>query len=187
MRGAPNDFPSLKPGGHVCLPYAKDEERRSAISAFVHDGLLRGERCLYYGNVADFEAIVPHLALRGIPVAALRDRGTLVFAEAAPAGSRAFDAEGQVASIRAAAAAARSEGYAGLRVAGDPDAKIRASIDSEQLAAFEILLSKIYDDVRATGLCTFDQRATDSSSSTAAWAFAVTLRNAFSNRTDSAR
>jgi hypothetical protein len=163
MRGAPNDFPSLKPGGHVCLPYAKDEERRSAISAFVHDGLLRGERCLYYGNVADFEAIVPHLALRGIPVAALRDRGTLVFAEAAPAGSRAFDAEGQVASIRAAAAAARSEGYAGLRVAGDPDAKLRASIDQERLGAFERMLSRLYDEIHATGLCAFDQRATDSS------------------------
>jgi hypothetical protein len=164
MSGAPNDFPSLKPGGHVCLPYAKDEERLSAIAGFVHDGILRGERCMYWGHAAGFAALAPYLETRGIPVAALCDRGAIVFADATPADPGKFNADVEAAAIRLAVATARSEGYAGLRVAGDPDAKIRASIDREQLAAFEILLSKIYDDVRATGLCAFDQRATDSSS-----------------------
>ena len=164
MSGAPNDFPSLKPGGHVCLPYAKDEERHSAIAGFVYDGLVRGERCIYWGHAAGFAALVPYLEFRGVPVAALRDRGTIVFTDATPANSGAFNADVQAAKIRSAVAAARSEGYAGLRVAGDLDAKIRASIDREQLAAFEILLSQLYDDVHATGLCAFDQRATDSSS-----------------------
>jgi hypothetical protein len=164
MSGAPNDFPSLKPGGHVCLPYAKVEEKHEAIAGFIHDGLLRGERCVYWGHAAGFAALLPYLEYRGVPASTLCDRGSLVFVDATQADSGEFDADKQVASIRAAVASARSEGYAGLRVAGDPDQKTRSSIGHEQLAAFEDSLSKVCNDVRATGLCAFDQCAPDASS-----------------------
>ncbi len=164
MSDAPNDFPSLKPGGHVCLPYATEEEKQDSIAGFICDGIVRGERCIYWGHPAGFAALVPHLEARGVPVSALRERGTLVFTDAMPAGSTKFDANAQSASIRAAVISARSEGYAGLRVAGDPDSRTRSTIGHEQLAAFEDLLSELFLDARATGLCAFDQRTSDASS-----------------------
>jgi hypothetical protein len=164
MSGAPDDFPSLKPGGHVCLPYANEEEKQVAVAGFIHDGLLHGERCVYFGPAASFTALMPYLERRAIPVSTLCDRASLIFVDSEHADSHAFDADIQSASIRAAVASARSEGYTGLRIAGDPSPKTRASIDHEQLAAFETSISKVFSDVRATGLCTFDQRTTNAAS-----------------------
>ncbi|HEX7506403.1 MAG TPA: MEDS domain-containing protein [Polyangia bacterium] len=164
MSGAPDDFPSLKPGGHVCLPYANEEDKQVAVAGFIHDGLLHGERCVYFGPAASFAALIPYLDRRGIPVSTLCDRASLIFVDSENADSPAFDADIQSASIRAAVASARSEGYTGLRIAGDPSPKTRASIDHEQLAAFETSISKVFSDVRATGLCAFDQRTTKAAS-----------------------
>ena len=164
MSGSPSDFPSFKPGGHVCLPYAKEEEKHHAIAGFLHDGLLRGERCMYWGSPAGFAAMLPFLEARGVPVLELCERSTLVFADTTAASGDGFDPGGQTASLRKAVATARSEGYAGLRVAGDPDPHTRAALNHHQLAAFESSLTQLFVDVRATGLCTFDQHATDASS-----------------------
>jgi signal transduction histidine kinase len=163
MSGSPSDFPSLKPGGHVCLAYSKEEEKHDAIAGFIHDGLLRGERCLYWGTPAGFAALLPHLEARGVPVAELRERSALVLADTTAIDVDAFDPGKQAASFRHAVAIARSEGYGGLRVAGDPDERMRAALGHERLAAFETSLSELFGDVRATGLCVFDQRTTDPS------------------------
>jgi hypothetical protein len=140
MSGAPNDFPSLKPGGHVCLPYAKEEEKQAPSPDSFTTVSLRGERCIYWGHAAGFAALLPTSNRPGVQLSTLRDRGTLVFADATPGPlALAFDANVQSLSAhRASRASARSEGYTGLRVAGDPDAKDRSGgIDREQLASFE--------------------------------------------------
>lgn len=162
MSGAPSDFPSLKPGGHVCLPYALAEEKHGIIAGFIRDGLLHGERCVYWGQAADFSALSPHLETMGVQVSSLRDRGTLVFADMAKVPAREFDTDAHVASMREAAASARVEGYTGLRVASDPDAKARSTIAPERLALLENAVSKICDDLHATCLCAFEQSANDS-------------------------
>src|SRR5512138_1485399 len=160
---APHDFPSLKPGGHVCLPYAKEEEKHDAIASFLHDGLVRGERCIYWGTEAGFSAMLPHLEARGVPVLELRERATLVLVNTTRGSGGTFDPKHQLDSIRSAVGAARAEGYTGLRVADDPDPQSRTSLSQEQLAAFEASLSQLFDDIHATGLCAFDQRTTDPS------------------------
>lgn len=164
MSGSPNDFPSLKPGGHVCLPYALEEEKHAAISGFLHDGLLRGERCIYWGHAAGFAAQLHHLEDRGVQLSTLRDRGRLAFADAALAHSHWFDASVQSAALRAAAASSRAEGYTGLRVASDPSATDTSTMTRGQLTAFENSLSRLYDDIHATGLCAFSQSTADASS-----------------------
>jgi hypothetical protein len=163
MSGAQNGFPSLKPGGHVCLPYQLAAEKHGIIAGFIHDGLLRGERCLYLGQEADFAALSPHLEATGAQVSAMRDRGTLVFADIAKVSASGFDAGAHIASMRAAVATARAEGYAGLRVASDPDAKARSMVNPERLTFLENGLSQICDDLRATCLCAFEQGTSDSS------------------------
>jgi hypothetical protein len=164
MSGAPGDFPSLKPGAHACLPYAKDEEKEAAIAGFIHDGLLRGERCIYWGDAAGFAVLLHHLEARGVLVSTLRDRGRLAFADAAQVHSHWFDANVQSTALRAAASSSRSEGYTGLRVAGDPGTTDRLNITRAQLTSFENSLSRLYSDLHATGLCAFSQSAADPSS-----------------------
>jgi len=160
MSGPPDDFPSLKPGGHVCLPYAREEDKHSAIAGFIQDGLVRGERCTYLGAPDGFAQLLPHLEARGIATETVRQRSALVFSEITP-GNDGFDPVRQTSALREAVAAARSAGFTSLRVVGDPDARTRSGLDPQQLATFESLLSDLYHDVRATGLCAFDQRTVD--------------------------
>jgi hypothetical protein len=49
-------------------------------------------------------------------------------------------------------------------VAGDPSAKDRSNITRGQLTSFENSLSRLYDDLHATGLCAFSESAVDPSS-----------------------
>lgn len=164
MSGSQKDFPSLKPGGHVCLPYTKEEEKHVAIAGFLHDGLLRGERCIYWGTPDDFSAMTPHLAGRGLSVADLRARSSLLFLDATQSSLSGFDITVPVHAIKSAVESARSDGFAGLRIAGVPDSHARSKLTHAELAELENALSKLYDDVHATGLCAFDQRTTDASS-----------------------
>lgn len=163
MNGTPHSFPSVKPGAHVCLPYSRDGENHSAIAAFMHDGLRRGERCVYWGHPSHFAAVLGHLEARGVPAPTLRKGSAVVFADADLSHARGFDTDGQVAVLRKAINATRSEGYAGLRVASDPDERTRSSITHDQLAAFESSFGGLLDEGRGTGLCAFDQRMADSS------------------------
>ena len=119
---------------------------------------------MYWGPPAGFAAMLPYLEARNEPVLELCERSALVFSNATGAGLDGFDPVRQTDSLRNAVAAARSEGYAGLRVAGDPDQRTRSALNHEQLAAFESSLSQLFGEVRATGLCAFDQRSTDASS-----------------------
>jgi hypothetical protein len=163
MSGAPNDFPSLKPGSHVCLLYANGEEKQAAIAGFLHDGILRGERCVYWGSGPGFAALLPCLEQRGVPASALRDRGTLAFADSTQVHPHSLDEQGLSTSLEATIATARSEGYTGLRVASDPSLTTRTAIGRQQLTSFENAMSRICEDLHLTGLCSFDQRANDSS------------------------
>lgn len=153
---APNDFESLKPGGHVCVPHKSAAEKYDVLASFIRSGIMRGERCVYWADPAELLAAAPYLEARGVPVTALRDRSALQMVGWPPA---AADLEIPSALIRAAAASARADGYTGLRVAGSACA--RARMDSQQLARFERRLSSLYLEARAIGLCMFDHGSTE--------------------------
>jgi hypothetical protein len=155
---AAHDFESLKPGGHVCLSHKTADEKYDALAGYILGGIVRGERCLYWGASQEFSDAWPHLEARGVPVSALIHRTALQIVDwALP--SSAGDLETQTAAIQAAAMSARSEGYTGLRVAGAVCA--RAGLNPMQLASFERRLSGLYLDTHATGLCIFDQTSTE--------------------------
>lgn len=159
--GAPHDFSSVKPGGHVCLPYAHEDEKQTAIADFIRDGLVRGERCIYWGHARDFTAIMARLESHGPPVPKLREKQQVLHADLEVPPEQLRDIDAQTAGIRAAIAQAHADGFTGLRVIGDPPPTLRAVLDREQLASLEIKLTELYAADHATGLCTFDQRATD--------------------------
>ncbi len=155
---APHDFDFLKPGGHVCLSYKTKDEEFDALARFILGGIVRGERCIFWGDVSELTAASPHLESRGVPVSALLERTALqLFPRGTTAGLR--DPEGHTAGIRAAAHTARAEGYTGLRVLGG--ASSHAGTDHDQLEKLERALSGVYVESHATGLCVFDRANTD--------------------------
>jgi hypothetical protein len=157
---APHGFESLKPGGHVCLSHRTPEEKFEALAGYILGGVVRGERCLYWGTAGDFATTATHLEAHGVPVSALRQRTSLLVLDPTvlPGG---HDLEARTAAIRAAAFTARAEGYTGLRIAGDPVADVRRRLTQDQLAKFERSLSSLFIEARATGLCIFDHNQTE--------------------------
>lgn len=156
MSGAPNDFPSLKPGGHLCLLYADDQEKIEAIAAAVADGLLHGERCVYWGTAATFAAIEARVRPRRVSnVAATRE--ALLFFDSAKYHPSVLDVESQASSLQSAAAEARAGGFTGLRIVSDPNHKTRRLIATPQLALLERSLSQLCEDLSLTAICAFDQ------------------------------
>ena len=192
MVTTPNGFGLLKSGGNICLPFASDDEKHAAIAGFVHDGLMCGERCVYWGHPAGLAELLANLKRRSIPAAAPLARGALVFADLTQAGDR-FDASAQLALIRSAVSSARSDGFAGLRVAGDFGPKTGHESDHKQFAVFENSLSQLCDEFHATGLCAVTLDTADTSSREAAEArdlleaecAALILENSRSNSRES--
>lgn len=155
---AAHDFDSLKPGGHVCLSHKNPDEKHDALASFLLGGIVRGERCVYWGEPHELSVASPHLEARGVPVAALRERTALLVIER-PRSSITDDLEQQTAALRAAAVSARAEGYTGLRIAGLGAGC--AGQTPDQLARFERWLSMLFAEAHATGLCMFDQNQTE--------------------------
>jgi hypothetical protein len=71
---------ALRPGDHVCFPYEHELEKWTTLVAFVRDGLLRQERCLYVGTPADQDALLEALAAGGVQAQRELERGALVLA-----------------------------------------------------------------------------------------------------------
>jgi hypothetical protein len=67
----------IRLGDHLCLPFASDMEQREVVSAYIADGLTRGERVLYYSNRTAPDAIDAWLHPRGIDGALAIARGQL--------------------------------------------------------------------------------------------------------------
>jgi hypothetical protein len=157
-----HDFSSVKPGGHVCLPYAEEEEKLVTITGFIRDGLVRGERCVYWGRGSDFAAVLARLDSGEQSFPQLRSKGQVVLVEANldSGQGHAIDIDVQADNIRSAVEQAHADGFTGLRVIGDPSPSVRAALGSERLAALENKLTELYAAAHATGLCTFDQHAT---------------------------
>ena len=161
MRGSPNDFPSLKPGGHFCLLHADDEEKYAALTGAILDGLLRGERCIYWGTVSSFRAISSLMGKARTSVTAGKPEA-LVFLDSAEYHPSVLDADTQASSLMSAVAVARTEGFAGLRVISDPSHRTRQMLGNAQTRSLELSLSRLCADLRITAACAFDQSNCDS-------------------------
>ena len=162
MNGSPNDFPSLKLGGHLCLLYADNEEKHAAITGAILDGLLHGERCIYWGTSSSFTAIAGLLGKSRTNVTPGKPEA-LRFLDSAEYHPSVLDADTQVSGLKSALAAARAEGFAGLRVISDPNHKIRQMLGNAQTRSLELSLSRLCADLRITAVCTFDQYNCESS------------------------
>jgi hypothetical protein len=162
MRGSPNDFPSVKPGGHLCLLYADDEAKYAAITGAISDGLLRGERCIYWGTASSFAAISCRLGKTRTSMSSGKAEA-LVFLDSAEYHPSVLDADTQASSLQVAVAAARAEGFAGVRVICDPSHKTRRLLGTTQTRLLESSLSQLCANLRVTAACTFDQSNCDSS------------------------
>jgi hypothetical protein len=72
-------FPELRTGDHLGMVYCSLEEKMSAASTFVKEGLARGACCVYVADESTVEEISDALRASGVDVAESTELGSLRF------------------------------------------------------------------------------------------------------------
>jgi len=146
----------IRLGDHLCLPFATDAEQREVVSAYIADGLRRGERVLYFSDRTHPDAIDAWLDPRGVDGALAMARGQL---EVRPAGDGHFDPIEVVGGIRHAVRDARAAGFQGLRLTGEMSWALRGSAPDGRLHEYESGVAETVGDARdLAAVCQYDER-----------------------------
>jgi hypothetical protein len=151
----------FKQGDHICVLYESEDEQLAVAAEYLAHGLRQGERCLYVADSREaLDRFRVALAEAGIDAAAMVARGALLErtkAEAHLVDGR-FDSERMLGLLDDAVEAALNDGFAGLRTCGDMSWLLDDVPGSEQVVEYEALLTQFFQNVRAVGMCQYDQR-----------------------------
>ncbi|WP_426508526.1 MEDS domain-containing protein [Dactylosporangium sp. McL0621] len=148
----------IRPGDHLCLPFASDAEQREVVSAFIADGLRRGERVLYFSDRTNSGALDAWLGPRGVDGALAIARGQLEV-RAADGSDAGFDPAEVLSGIRLAVREARAAGFQGLRLTGEMSWTRRGVPGTTKLHEYEAgVSSTVVDSADLAAVCQYDER-----------------------------
>jgi hypothetical protein len=134
---------------HVCWVVDSPARFERWTSACLADGARRGQRLI-----------------RFVPQAQLPDRGcdppvTALDPAVTVLGGGPLDRAAMYTALRTAAAAAREEGYRGLRLVADMDWLATPAPSAAEVAAYELLLDEVVTDLGATVVCAYRPESFD--------------------------
>ncbi|GAA3298324.1 MULTISPECIES: MEDS domain-containing protein [Dactylosporangium] len=143
----------VRPGDHLCLPFASDAQQQEVVSAFIADGLRRGERVLYFADRTPPDVIDAWLDPRGVDGALAIARGQL---EVRVVG----DDRPEQFGIRDAVRDARAAGFQGLRLTGEMSWALREKRGSTaRVHEYESGVASTVTDVKdLAAVCQYDER-----------------------------
>jgi signal transduction histidine kinase len=141
---------------HLALFYGSQEEQLATVSAYLADGIRRGERILYIVDDNDATTITERLAADGIDVESLTDSGQLEIVDSQSVyGTEEFDPCGSVAALESLATEAVESGYSGLRAAGENTWSFEVEGSFDSIVEFETEFDRACPDVPVTALCQY--------------------------------
>ncbi|WP_198679199.1 MEDS domain-containing protein [Thermomonospora amylolytica] len=150
-------------GDHLCLTFADDAERRRVVTAYVRDGLERGERVLYFADQSAVPEVLGWLRAAGVRTAPALAGGQLLVttAEDGYLAAGAFDPDAMVATLVKETRDSLAAGYTGLRVSGEMGWALRGVPGGERLGEYETKVNQVFADSPASAVCQYDARRFD--------------------------
>jgi anti-anti-sigma regulatory factor len=150
-------------GDHLCLPFASDDEQREVLTAYICDGLNRGERVIYYADQTGPDVIGSWLADSGVETSRMVDEGRLEIRSIDNNylfGGR-FEPDIVITTLWVEVRQTRDAGYPGLRISGEMTSELRPVADETALREYENRLSRVFDSRELAAICQYDQRLFD--------------------------
>lgn len=143
---------------HLCLIYSTPEEQMAAALPFIHQGLQRGEKCLYITDDKTASHMKKALGNRGINVSSAVSSGALTFSTIGKTYLRRgrFDPDDIIKLFKRSTNAAKAGGYRALRVIGDMSWLLEGSVDFDAIAAYESMVDSFSSDNDALAMCQYD-------------------------------
>jgi hypothetical protein len=153
----------MQPGDHYCGIYRTDEDQRAITVDFVRQGVARNEKMFYLVNLQTAEQLRATLAVAGIPVDQLIDRGQLVIMTAKEAYLRdgQFVPDKMITLLGDETDQALAEGYTALRATGEMTWALAGEPGSERLIEYEARLNHFFPRSKCYAVCQYDQRRFD--------------------------
>jgi hypothetical protein len=145
---------------HACWFYDSVEQQIATAIEFIHEGLNRGERCIYIGVHHTPDEFRVLMQSAGVDVAAHESRGALqiLTKEETYLEGGHFSIERMVAQIDTAIAQARADGFIGLRTCGDMSWVLDGTVSADDVRRYEILCDQRFYSARLVGICLYDRR-----------------------------
>jgi two-component system cell cycle sensor histidine kinase/response regulator CckA len=153
----------IKPGDHLCCIYETEKEHRPLLTAFMRQGLERGEKIFYIVDGHTGEEVLDYLRDDGVVVEPYLESGQLVTRvvnETYMRGGR-FDPDAMISLLRDETERALSEGFSALRVTGEPTWALKGLQGSERFIEYEAKLNEFFPVSKCLGLCQYDRRRFD--------------------------
>jgi hypothetical protein len=154
MTSSAND--SAHHGQHLCLPFETDEEKQAAIVSFFHEGLARGNRCVFVGTATEFEDLGRRLDVEGVSISRAQARGALRFLtqEEAYLHDGVFDPTRVLARVAAQIDEALADGFTGLRGTGELR-YVPAAAEWQKIVWYEAQVNEYFARRPFAGLCRY--------------------------------
>jgi hypothetical protein len=148
---------SLESPGHICAFFDSREQQYDVLSPYYKEGLDSGEEVVTIVDADEHKAHCKHMHLRGIPVDAAMEQGTLkVFtAEDTYTAGGSFDATRMYDLLQGALAGAKRNGRR-VRTSGIMDWSAKGAPGTEQLMDYEARVNVLVPIYDCTLLCVYD-------------------------------
>ena len=155
---APKRTRRLCAGEHGCGLYASEDERRAQMTPFVREGLLNGQRILYFLDKPTPERILGDFNAAGFSAQTLLHRGQLQVLSASKLreAQGGLDPQDVIARMTQSVEKAVAQGYDGLRILCDMTWALSSLLDSDRLVGFEIQLASLAAGGRCAALCQYN-------------------------------
>jgi MEDS: MEthanogen/methylotroph, DcmR Sensory domain len=148
----------LTVGEHGCGLYASEDERRAQMIPFVKEGLLNGQRLLYFLDKPTPERILGDFNAAGFSAQTLLQKGQLQVLSASKLREArgGLDTQDVIARMAQSVEKAVGQGYEGLRILCDMTWALSSLLDSDRLIDFEIQLASLAASGRCAALCQYN-------------------------------
>ena len=146
----------LQPGDHLCLVYDTEQEHRDVLTAFVREGLRRGEKVMYFADahtpalLLDYLSNEPNLG-RSLQSGQLQ----VLTADQVYLRDGRFDVDRTIRLLTAELDQALKEGYPALRVTGEMTWAFGKAPGVKQLFEYESRVNEFFTGRPAIGLCQY--------------------------------
>ncbi|MDH3555602.1 MAG: MEDS domain-containing protein, partial [Deltaproteobacteria bacterium] len=150
----------LWPGDHLCCFYETDEERRIVLAMLLLQGLERGEKACFIGDMQTSQALLDYMEDDGFKVSPYLSCGQLGVMSLDETYLRegVFVPDKMIDLLKTETDLALAQGYSALRVTGDMSWALQTPPGSEQIIKYEAKLNDFFPGSKCIGICQYDKR-----------------------------
>ena len=149
----------LRPGDHLCCFYETDEERRVVLAMLLLQGLERGEKACFIGDMQTSQALLDYMGDDGFEVSPYLSCGQLGVMSLDETYLRegVFVPDKMIDLLKTETDLALAQGYSALRVTGDMSWALQTPPGSEQIIKYEAKLNEFFPGSKCIGICQYDK------------------------------